>query len=101
MFEVSTILEDDSAEIVTGGANRFVKVSLLNTVSSLLCSSSTFVELIGEFVVSLFSEVLVDRSYFSIEVEEDTLAVSDVSRVAREMGVDRALGGLKYSSNIG
>ncbi|GJS45468.1 hypothetical protein Tco_0900867 [Tanacetum coccineum] len=66
MFEVSTILEDDSAELVIEGANRFVKGASL-----------------------------------SIEVEEgDDLTVSIRSRVATEIGVDTALGDLKYSSNI-
>ncbi|GJX28194.1 hypothetical protein Tco_0236273 [Tanacetum coccineum] len=34
MFEVSTILDDDSAELVSGGENGFVKVSLSNFASS-------------------------------------------------------------------
>ncbi|GJX25607.1 hypothetical protein Tco_0231903 [Tanacetum coccineum] len=78
MFKVSTILEDDLVELVSGGANRLVNVSLSNSATSSF--GSTFVELI---------------------VEEEASAVSDGSRVAAEMGVDTALGDLKYSSNIG
>ncbi|GJT81692.1 hypothetical protein Tco_1056034 [Tanacetum coccineum] len=44
MFEVSTILEDDSAELVFGGANGLVKVSLSNSAASSF--GSTFVEMI-------------------------------------------------------
>nr|GEU33706.1 hypothetical protein [Tanacetum cinerariifolium] len=72
MFEVSTILDDDSAELVARGANGFVKVSLLNSGVSL-----------------------------SMVVEEEAPAVSGGSRVAAEIVVDTTLGGLKYSSNIG
>ncbi|GJT18415.1 hypothetical protein Tco_0877121 [Tanacetum coccineum] len=66
MFEVSIILKDDSAKLVSGGANGL-------------------------------------GAYLSIELdeEEDTPAVFDGSRVVAEMGVDTALGFLKYSSNIG
>ncbi|GKB90230.1 hypothetical protein Tco_0962502 [Tanacetum coccineum] len=71
MFEVSTILEDDSAELVSGGANRF------------------------------FSEVLGEGVSLPIEEEKDALAVSGGSRVVVEIGVDTTLGDLKYSSNIG
>ncbi|GJT51695.1 hypothetical protein Tco_0977852 [Tanacetum coccineum] len=45
MFEVSIILEDDSAELMSRGANGLVNVSLSNTVTSSFVS--TFVELIG------------------------------------------------------
>ncbi|GJQ96791.1 hypothetical protein Tco_0007930 [Tanacetum coccineum] len=78
MFEVSLILEDDSTELVFGGANGLVKVSLSNTTTSLFCS--TFVELIGRDKVSLFSEILGEGASLSIEVkeEEDALAVSGV-----------------------
>nr|GEZ05753.1 hypothetical protein [Tanacetum cinerariifolium] len=82
MFEVSTILEDDSAELVSRGANGFINVSLSNSVTSLLCGSSTFVELIGGDVVSLFSEVLREGASLSKEVKEDASGVSDGSRVA-------------------
>ncbi|GKA59926.1 hypothetical protein Tco_0759239 [Tanacetum coccineum] len=44
MFEVSTIHDDDSAELVSEGANGFIKVSLSNSTSSSLFGSSTFVE---------------------------------------------------------
>ncbi|GKB10462.1 hypothetical protein Tco_0844385 [Tanacetum coccineum] len=100
MFEVSTILEDDSAELVSGGANEFVNVSLSNS-ATYLCVS-TYVKFIGEFVASMFGEVLGEGASLSMEVEEeDAPAVSGGSRVAGEMGVDTTLGGLKYSSNIG
>ncbi|GJS61764.1 hypothetical protein Tco_0656548 [Tanacetum coccineum] len=101
MFEVSIILEDDLAELVSGGANGFVNVSLSNS-TTYLCVS-TFVELIGEFVASMFGEVLREGSSLSMEVkeEEDAPAASGGSRVAGEIGVDTTHGGLKYSSNIG
>ncbi|GKD77614.1 hypothetical protein Tco_1340235 [Tanacetum coccineum] len=66
MFEVSTILEDDLVELVSGGANG-----------------------------------LRGRSLSIEEEEEEAPTVSGGSRVAAEMGVDTALGGLKYSWNIG
>ncbi|GJV75008.1 hypothetical protein Tco_1506592 [Tanacetum coccineum] len=101
MFEVSTILEDDSTKLVSGGANGLVNVSLSNSETSSFVS--TFVELSGVFVVSMFGEVLGEGASLSIEVEEeeDTLTVSGGGRVAAEMGLDAALGFLKYSSNIG
>ncbi|GJU66410.1 retrovirus-related pol polyprotein from transposon TNT 1-94 [Tanacetum coccineum] len=102
LFEVSPILDDDSTKLVFGGANGFVKVSLSNSATSLLLGCSTFVEVIGEGVVSLFGEVLGEGASLSIEVEEEeALAVSGGGRVAAEMGVDTTHGGLKYSSNIG
>ncbi|GKF75823.1 hypothetical protein Tco_0225267 [Tanacetum coccineum] len=98
MFEVSEILEDDSVGLVSGGANGFVNLSLSISVTSLF--GLTFVELIGDFVVSLFGEVLIEGASLSMEVEEqDALAISGGSRVAAKMGVDTR--GLKYSSNIG
>ncbi|GJY37814.1 hypothetical protein Tco_0424178, partial [Tanacetum coccineum] len=100
MFEVSKILEDDSTELVSRGANGLVNVSLSNTATSLFVS--TFVELISEFVASMFGEVLREGSSLSMEVvEEEASVVSDGSRFAAEMGVDTTLGDLKYSSNIG
>ncbi|GJR35722.1 hypothetical protein Tco_1211406 [Tanacetum coccineum] len=85
MFELSTILEDDSAELVSGGANGFVKVSLSNSTTSSF--HSTFVELIGEFVASMFGEVLGEEVSLSIEVEEEeALAVSGGSRFAAKIG---------------
>ncbi|GJX40526.1 hypothetical protein Tco_0255516 [Tanacetum coccineum] len=103
MFEVSTILNDNSVELVSGGANGLVKVSLAN--SATLSFVSTFVELSAEFVASLFGEVLGEGAFLSIEVEEeeeeDAPAVSGGGRVAAEMGLDAALEFLKYSSNIG
>ncbi|GJR75235.1 hypothetical protein Tco_0087600 [Tanacetum coccineum] len=100
MFEVSTILKDDSAELVSGVENGLVNVSLSNTATSSFVS--TFVELIGGDVVSLFGEVLGEGAYLSIEVEEeeDVTAVSGGGRVAAEMGLDAALGFLKYLLNI-
>ncbi|GJR91188.1 hypothetical protein Tco_0215199 [Tanacetum coccineum] len=93
MFEVSTILEDDSAEMVFGEANRLVNVSLSNTTTSLFVS--TFVELIGEFVALMFGEVLREGASLSMEVEEEILVVSCGGRVIAEMGVDTTLvGGL-------
>nr|GEZ91329.1 hypothetical protein [Tanacetum cinerariifolium] len=86
MFEVSTILEDDLAELVFRGANRFVNVPLLNFITSSLCGSLTFVELISEDVVSLFGKVLGDGASLSMEVEEDAPAVSNGSRVVAEIG---------------
>ncbi|GJX24838.1 hypothetical protein Tco_0231134 [Tanacetum coccineum] len=94
MFKVSTILEDDSAELVFGGANGFVNVSLSN--STTCAFRSTFEELIGEFVASMFGEVLGEGASLSIEVEEEALAISGGSRFAVKMGVDIALGGLKF-----
>ncbi|GJZ91294.1 hypothetical protein Tco_0663221 [Tanacetum coccineum] len=85
MFEVSTILEDDSDELVFGGANGFVNVSLSNSATS--SCGSTFVELIGE--VPGYGASL------SMEVEEDALAVYDGSRIVVEMGIDTELGSLK------
>nr|GEX51483.1 hypothetical protein [Tanacetum cinerariifolium] len=91
MFEVSTFLEDDSAELVSGGANGLVNVSLSNSATSLF--GSTFVKLIGEFVVSIFGEVLGTRASLSKEVvEEEVLDVSSGSRVSMEMGIDTTLG---------
>ncbi|GJU91900.1 hypothetical protein Tco_1304323 [Tanacetum coccineum] len=73
MFEVSTILEDDSVELVSEEANGLVKVSLT-------------------WRGSLFA-------YRSRRRRLPT--VSGGGRVAAEMGLDAALGFLKYSSNIG
>ncbi|GJW08640.1 hypothetical protein Tco_1571063 [Tanacetum coccineum] len=85
MFKVSTILEDDSAELVFGGANGFVNVSLSN--SATCAFHSTFEELIGEFVASMFGEVLGEGASLSIEVEEEeALAISGGSRFAVKMG---------------
>ncbi|GJY68988.1 hypothetical protein Tco_0471970 [Tanacetum coccineum] len=99
MFEVSTILDDDSAELVSGGANRLVNMSLSNTATSSFVS--TFVELIGGDKV-LFGEILREEASLSIELEEeDPPTVFGGSRVAAEMGVDITLGDLKYSSNMG
>ncbi|GJW51223.1 hypothetical protein Tco_0092574, partial [Tanacetum coccineum] len=92
MFEVSIILDDDSAELVMGGANGFIKVSLSNTTTSSLCGSLTLLELIGEFVVSLFGEILREGASLSIEVDEEALAISGGGRFTTEMGVDTALG---------
>ncbi|GJZ74463.1 hypothetical protein Tco_0638609 [Tanacetum coccineum] len=90
MFKVSTILEDDSAELVFGGANGFVNVSLSNSAT---CSfRSTFEELIGEFVALMFGEVLGEGASLSIEVEEEeALAISGGSRFVVKMEVDIAL----------
>ncbi|GKC85064.1 hypothetical protein Tco_1140781 [Tanacetum coccineum] len=100
MFEVLTILKDDSAELVSGGANGLAKVSLSNSATSSF--GSTFVELIYGDEVSFFGEILGEGASLSIKVEEeDALAISDGSRVAAEMGVDTTLVDLKYSSNIG
>ncbi|GKA37553.1 hypothetical protein Tco_0724118 [Tanacetum coccineum] len=62
MFEVSTILEDDSAELVFGRANGLVNVSLSNSVTSSFIS--TFVELSSEFVASMFGKVLGEGASF-------------------------------------
>ncbi|GJW10581.1 hypothetical protein Tco_1576408 [Tanacetum coccineum] len=72
MFEVSTILKDDSVELVSGGAN-------------------------GLIIASMFGEELGEGTSISMEVEEeeDAPALSDGSRVVVEMGVDTALGDLK------
>ncbi|GJR99391.1 hypothetical protein Tco_0315900 [Tanacetum coccineum] len=102
MIEVSTILEVDSADLVSRGeVNGFINVSLSNSATSLLCGCSTFVELIRGEVVSLFGEILGEEASLLIEVEGDATAVSGGSRVAARMGVDTTLRGLKYSSNIG
>ncbi|GKE44828.1 hypothetical protein Tco_1472112 [Tanacetum coccineum] len=70
MVEVSTILDDDSSELI---------------------------------VASMFGEVLGEGASLSIEVEEEEDApdVSGGGRVAVEIGLDAALGFLKYSLNIG
>ncbi|GJU76575.1 hypothetical protein Tco_1273645 [Tanacetum coccineum] len=100
MFEVSTILDDDSAELVSKGANRLVNVLLSNIATSLFVSA--FVELSGEFIALMFGEVLGEGASLSIEVEEEEApAVSGGGRVVAEMGLDAALGFLKYSLNIG
>ncbi|GJU72768.1 hypothetical protein Tco_1264173 [Tanacetum coccineum] len=94
MFEVSTILDDDSAELLARGANRLANVSLLNSATSSLCGSSTFIELIRGDVVSLFGKVLGEGESLSMVVEEgDAPAVFGRSRVAAEIGVDTALRG--------
>ncbi|GKE04769.1 hypothetical protein Tco_1396787, partial [Tanacetum coccineum] len=94
MFKLSTIFDDDSAALVLGGVNGFVKVSLSNSAFSSLFGSSTFVERIGVVVVSLFGEVLGEGASLSIKVEErNALVVFGGSRVATEMGVDTTLGG--------
>ncbi|GJU53234.1 hypothetical protein Tco_1226948 [Tanacetum coccineum] len=95
MFEVSIILKDDSSELVFRGANGLVNVSLSNSETSSFVS--TFVELSGKFVASLFGEVLGEGVSLSIEVEEeeDALAVSGGGRVAVEMGLDATLRFLK------
>ncbi|GKF00778.1 hypothetical protein Tco_0027701, partial [Tanacetum coccineum] len=62
MFKVSIILDDDSTELVSGGANGFVKMSLSNFASSSSFESSTLVELIRVVVVSLFGAVLGERA---------------------------------------
>nr|GEY05153.1 hypothetical protein [Tanacetum cinerariifolium] len=100
MFEVSTILEDGSAKLVSGGLNGFVIVSLSNYITSSLCGSSTFVELIGGDEVSLFGEILGEGASLSMVVEEDAQGVFVRSRVAVELGVDTTLRDLKYSSSI-
>ncbi|GJX42952.1 reverse transcriptase domain, reverse transcriptase zinc-binding domain protein [Tanacetum coccineum] len=69
-----------------GGANGFIKVSLSNTATSSLCGSSTFVELIGEFVVSLFGEIIREGASLSMEVDEEALAISGGGRFIAEMG---------------
>ncbi|GKA49115.1 hypothetical protein Tco_0742073 [Tanacetum coccineum] len=68
MFEVSTIREDDSVELVSEGENGLVNVSLSNITTSIF--GSTFIELSREFVVSIFGEVLGDKSYFVYKVYE-------------------------------
>nr|GEV56624.1 hypothetical protein [Tanacetum cinerariifolium] len=90
MFEVSIILEDDSVELVSGGANGFVNVSLSNSATSSFCL--IFVKFIGEFVALMFGEVLGEGESLSIEVEEEeeeeeeALAVSGGGRVIAEIG---------------
>ncbi|GJR80915.1 hypothetical protein Tco_0151700 [Tanacetum coccineum] len=93
MFEVSTILKDDSVELVSGGANGFVNISLSNSTTS--SCSSTSVELIREIVASMFGEVLGEGASLLIKEEEDTLAVSGGNRVTAEMHEDTTLGDLK------
>ncbi|GJZ99886.1 hypothetical protein Tco_0672437 [Tanacetum coccineum] len=96
MFYVLIICKDDSAELVFGGANGLVNVSLSNITTYVF--GSTFVELIRVFVVSMLGEVLGEGASLSIEVEEeeDGPAVSGRGRVAAEMGLGAALGFLKY-----
>ncbi|GKC09319.1 hypothetical protein Tco_1000929 [Tanacetum coccineum] len=90
---MSTILKYDSAELVSGGANGLVKVSLSNSATSSFVS--IFVELSGEFVASLFGEVIAEGASLSIEVEEDAPVVSSGGRVVAEMGLDATLRFLK------
>ncbi|GKB82427.1 hypothetical protein Tco_0949322 [Tanacetum coccineum] len=101
MFEVSTILEDDSTKLVSGGANGLVNVSLSNTATSSF--GSTFVELIGGDEVSLFGEILIEGASLSMEVEEeDALVVSYGSRVVAKIESDhRALAYLRLSLGHG
>nr|GEW16636.1 hypothetical protein [Tanacetum cinerariifolium] len=101
MFEVLTILEDDSVDLVSGGANEFVNVSLSNSATS--SCGSIFVELIDGDKVSLFGEVLREGASLSTEVKEkeDALAISGGSRVATKMGLYATLRFMKYSLNIG
>ncbi|GKC65972.1 hypothetical protein Tco_1441370 [Tanacetum coccineum] len=100
MFEVSTILKDDSVELVSGGANGFVNISLSNSTTS--SCSSTSVELIREIVASMFGEVLGEGASLLIkEEEEDALVVYGGNKVVAKMGEDTALRDLNYSSNIG
>nr|GFA72332.1 integrase, catalytic region, zinc finger, CCHC-type, peptidase aspartic, catalytic [Tanacetum cinerariifolium] len=90
MFKLSTILEDDSTELVSTGANGLVNVSLLNSIT--FSFSSTFVELSCEFVASIFGELLREGESLSMEVEkEEALVVSGGSRVATKMRVDTTL----------
>ncbi|GJY77757.1 hypothetical protein Tco_0483558 [Tanacetum coccineum] len=84
MFEVFTVLKNDSAKLVSRGANGFVNVSLFNSATSSF--HSTFVELIRELVASMFGEVLGEGASLSMEVEEDASTVSNGSRVAAKMG---------------
>nr|GFA94474.1 hypothetical protein [Tanacetum cinerariifolium] len=86
MFQVSTILEDDSVELVSGGANGFVNVALSNSATS--SCGSTLVELISEFVALMVGEVLGEEASLPMDVEEETPTVSGGSRVAAERGVD-------------
>ncbi|GKD07511.1 hypothetical protein Tco_1187196 [Tanacetum coccineum] len=88
MFEVSIILNDDSAELVTGGVNGFVKVSLSNFAYSSSFGSSTFIERIREGIISLFGEVLGKGASLSMVVDEDAPAISGGSRVAVEIAID-------------
>ncbi|GJS30796.1 hypothetical protein Tco_0491416 [Tanacetum coccineum] len=101
MFEVSTIREDESVELVSEGENGLVNVSLSNITTSVF--GLTFIELSGEFVVSMFGEVLREGASLSIEVEEeeDVPTIFGGGRVAVEIGLDATLRFLEYSSNIG
>nr|GEY65932.1 hypothetical protein [Tanacetum cinerariifolium] len=85
-LKMSTILEDDSVELVSGGANGFVNVALSNSATS--SWGSTLVELISEFVALMFGEVLGEEASLPMDVEEETPTVSGGSRVAAERGVD-------------
>nr|GEV48027.1 hypothetical protein [Tanacetum cinerariifolium] len=96
MFEVSTILKDDSAKLVSGGENGFI---LSNTTTSLFCGISTFVELIGGDVVSLFGEVLKDGASLSMEVDEGAPAVSLGGRVAVEMELKEKLTAVRIKND--
>ncbi|GJS18467.1 hypothetical protein Tco_0412939 [Tanacetum coccineum] len=79
MFEVSMILKDDSTELVSGGANGFVNVSLANSATS--SCDSTFVEFIGKFFALMFGELLRKGASLSMEAEEAP-TISGGSRVA-------------------
>ncbi|GKC25262.1 hypothetical protein Tco_1027412 [Tanacetum coccineum] len=91
MFEVSTILDDDSAELVSEGANGLVNVSLSNIVTSSFVS--TFLELSGEFVALMFGEVLGEGVSLSIKVEEeeDAPAIFGGGRVALGNKIDELI----------
>nr|GFD01930.1 hypothetical protein [Tanacetum cinerariifolium] len=72
-------------ELVAGGENRLVNVSLSNTTTSSF--GLKFVQLIGVDEVSLFGEILRVGASLSMEVEEDALTVSDESKVAAEIRI--------------
>ncbi|GKA59082.1 hypothetical protein Tco_0758395 [Tanacetum coccineum] len=95
MFKASTIFDDDSVALVSGGANGFVKVSLSNSTFSSLFGSLTFVEGIKDVVVSLLGEVLGEGASLSMVVDEEAPAISGGGRVAMEMHVVTTLRDVK------
>nr|GEY09960.1 hypothetical protein [Tanacetum cinerariifolium] len=90
VLKVSTILDDDSAELVSRRANGLVNVSLSNIKTSSFVS--TFIEFSGEFVALMFGEVLRVGASLSIEVKKEDASVYLVESffVGRLADVDSA-----------
>ncbi|GJY21797.1 hypothetical protein Tco_0394363 [Tanacetum coccineum] len=98
MFEGLKNLVDDYANLVSGGANGLVNVSLSNFAFGFSYScSSTSLLVIGVLVSSMIGVVVGECAFRSIVVKEGASC-----RVATELSGDTVFGiSLKYSSNIG